>query len=64
MRSVDKKRAKMKKKSNFRLKTALMILQILLPFGLYFAMQLGSSLAAGLVAGAFVLSMGGLVWLG
>lgn len=61
---MDKKKTKMKSKSNLRLKTALMLLQILLPFGLYTAMQLEASLAVVLIASGFVLSMGGLVWLG
>jgi hypothetical protein len=64
MTAMDKKKTKMKSKSNLRLKTALMLLQILLPFGLYTAMQLEASLAVVLIASGFVLSMGGLVWLG
>ena len=42
-------------------KIILMFLMILLPLGLYAAMQMGASYLAWIIAGAFVLSMGALV---
>ena len=47
-----------------RLRTGLLMLQIFLPFGLYAAMQGDAQLAAVLIAGAFILSMGAMVWVG
>lgn len=49
---------------NLRVRTILLLVQILLPFGLYLALQWESPLAAGLIAGVFTISMGLLVWLG
>jgi hypothetical protein len=43
---------------------ALLIIQILLPFGLYFALRSAHGLAAGLIATLFLISMLILVWLG
>jgi len=43
---------------------ALLITQILLPFGLYFALHWAHELAAGLISALFLLSMLFLVWLG
>ena len=51
-------------KSKLRLRTGLMLMQILLPFGLYAAMQIDSQLTAVLIAIAFVFSMGAMVWVG
>lgn len=42
----------------------LLLVQIALPFGLYFALRWENGLAAGLIAGAYLLSMLYLVWLG
>ena len=53
-----------RKKSKLRLRTGLMLMQILLPFGLYAAMQIDSHLMAVLIAIAFVFSMGAMVWVG
>jgi len=61
---MGEKTAKKNQKSKLRLRTVLMFLQILLPFGLYAALQMDGSLAAGVIAGAFLLSMGMMVWLG
>ena len=47
-----------------RMRTGLLVLQILLPFGLYAAMRLDSQLSAVLIAGAFVLCMAVMVWVG
>ena len=49
---------------NLKVRTILLLVQILLPFGLYLALQWESTLAAGLIAGVFTISMGLLVWLG
>ncbi len=57
-------KTKPKQKSNLRLRTGLMFLLILLPFGLYAAMQMGSMLAAMVFAAGFVLSMAVMVWAG
>jgi uncharacterized MnhB-related membrane protein len=53
-----------KKKGKSNLKNGLLIVQILLPFGAYLALQAGNRLWAGVIAGAFVLSMAVLVWAG
>ena len=50
--------------SKQRLRTGLLMLQILLPFGLYAAMQMDARLPAVLIAGAFVLCMTVMVWVG
>lgn len=42
----------------------LLLVQIALPFGLYFALHVESALAAGVIAGAYLLSMLYLVWQG
>ena len=42
----------------------LLLVQVLLPFGLYFALRASSSLVAALIAAGFILSMLFLVWLG
>lgn len=55
---------KPKVKGHSRIKTALLLLQIILPFGLYFALEWDNSLASGVIAVLFVLSMFVLVWLG
>ena len=59
-------RSKEKKKSTLGLggKILLLLLQILLPFGLYAAMRLDAALLAWIAAGAVVLSMGVMIWLG
>jgi len=49
---------------NLRVRTILMVVQILLPFGLFVALRWESPIAAGLIAGLFTISMGILVWLG
>ena len=51
-------------KIGLREKSILMFLMILLPLGLYAAMQMGASFLAWIVAGLFVLSMAVMVWLG
>jgi hypothetical protein len=43
---------------------ALLIVQILLPFGLYFALRSSHGPAAGLISALFLISMLVLVWLG
>lgn len=52
------------RKKSLSLRGALLIVQILLPFGLYFALRGSASLAAVLIAAAFFCSMIFLVWLG
>ena len=47
-----------------KLRAALLIMQILLPFGLYFALRWAWDVAAVIIAGVFFLSMIYLVWLG
>lgn len=51
-------------KKNLNLRGALLILQILSPFGLYFALRCESQVTAALIAGLFFLSMLFLIWLG
>jgi hypothetical protein len=51
-------------KKNLNLRGALLILQILLPFGLNFALGWESQVLAGLIAGLFSISMLFLIWLG
>lgn len=51
-------------KKNLNLRGALLILQILLPFGLYFALRWESQVMAALIAGLFFISMLFLIWLG
>lgn len=55
---------KEKRKGRLWVRGILLIVQVLLPFGLYFALRWESSLAAALIAGGFLLSMLYLVWLG
>jgi len=47
-----------------KLRAALLILQILLPFGLYFALRWEWGVAAVIISVVFFLSMIYLVWLG
>ena len=47
-----------------REKTLLLFLMVLLPLGLYAAMELGANLLTWLIAGVLMISMGVLVWLG
>lgn len=47
-----------------REKIILLFLMVLLPLGLYAAMQMGASFLAWIIAGALMLSMGVVVWLG
>ncbi|MDY6867439.1 MAG: hypothetical protein SVT56_05980 [Chloroflexota bacterium] len=51
-------------KSKLKARILLLALQVLLPFGLYFAMQMGSQPLAVIVAALLGMSMLGLVWLG
>ncbi len=51
-------------KSKLRARILLLALQVLLPFGLYLAMQWGSQPLAVAVSALLGLSMLGLVWLG
>ena len=60
MRSREKK----KKAFGLREKIILLFLQILLPFGLYMAMRMDASYFAWISAGALILSMGVMVWVG
>lgn len=62
----DRKLEKNKKikKNNLRIKTALLILQILLPFGLYFALELTLMPAAWVIGGMIAISMAAQVRLG
>lgn len=53
-----------RQRGNFKMRAVLLLLQILLPFGLYFAIRFGSMVPAGLLAAVFLFSMGVLVWLG
>lgn len=65
MNKVPKpKKNKKNKKNNLRIKTALLILQILLPFGLYFALELTILPAAWLIGGMIAISMAAQVRLG
>jgi len=50
-------------KKRLRVRVMLLIGQIVLPFGLYFALRWPSNLPAGLIAGLIVASMFFLVWL-
>lgn len=52
------------RKKSLRVRGILLIVQILLPLGLYFALRGSSSLTAALIAVVFCLSMLFLVWLG
>jgi|GEM_PF-3116075 len=47
-----------------RLRNVLLVIQILLPFTLYIALEGGQTLIGTLIAGLIVLSMAGLVWVG
>jgi hypothetical protein len=60
MHSKDKKFIQV----GLREKTILFFLMVLLPLGLYAAMELGANLLTWAIAGALMLSMGVLVWLG
>ena len=51
-------------KKSLRVRGILLIVQILLPLGVYFALRGSNSLAATLLTGVFFLSMLFLVWLG
>lgn len=51
-------------KKSLGVRGALLIIQIMLPFGLYLALRGSSSLAAVLIAVAIFLSVLFLVWLG
>jgi hypothetical protein len=51
-------------KSKLKARILLLALQVLLPFGLYLAMQWGSQPLAVAVSALLGLSMLGLVWLG
>lgn len=53
-----------RQRGNFKVRAVLLLLQILLPFGLYFAIRIESLVPAGLLAAAFLISMGVLLWLG
>ena len=53
-----------KTKRMVTLRGMLLLVQILLPFGLYAAMHWGSGSGMVFFSGAFLLSMGVLVWLG
>lgn len=53
-----------KHKSSLTLRGLLLIFQILLPIGLYFALRASHGLVAGLLSGLFLISMLLLVWLG
>ena len=55
---------KQKNIASLKLRSVLLVLQMLLPFGLYFALEWQSLLGAWMIAGIFTLSMGLLVWLG
>lgn len=50
--------------NSLRMKTAMLVVRILLSFALYWALQSGSDLLAGLIAGLIFISMIALVWLG
>lgn len=50
--------------NSLRMKTAMLVIRILLSFALYWALQSGSDLLAGLLAGLILISMIALVWLG
>lgn len=52
------------RRGSLKVRGALLIGQILLPFGLYFALRWELSLAAALISAVFFLSMIFLVWLG
>jgi hypothetical protein len=52
------------KKSKLKARILLLALQVLLPFGLYLAMQRGSQSLMIVIAALLGLSMLGLVWLG
>lgn len=51
-------------RNNLKVRSTLLALQILLPFGLYTAMQWEAAPLVWAAAGVFILSMGVLVWLG
>jgi hypothetical protein len=52
------------KKAKLKARILLLALQVLLPFGLYLAMQRGSQSLMIVIAALLGLSMLGLVWLG
>ena len=52
------------KKDSLKLRAVLLFLQVLLPFGLYYVMELQNIFIAAVIAALFTVSMGFLVWLG
>ena len=50
--------------NSLRMKTAMLVIRISLSFALYWALQSGSDLLAGLLIGLIFISMIALVWLG
>ena len=55
---------KEKGKKNIDLRAALLIIQIMLPFGLYFSLGWANQVPAMVIAAVFVLSMIVMTWLG
>jgi hypothetical protein len=53
-----------KQKKNVDARAALLIIQILLPFGLYFSLRWANQAPAMVIAALFVLSMVFVTWLG
>ena len=61
---LAEKKTKKKRSMSLKARSGLPLLLILLPFGLYFAMEAKNNLTATAAAGAFVVCMGVMVWLG
>ncbi len=53
-----------KKRGSLKVRTALLLIQVLLPIGLYWALVSENTIATIILAGLFVISMGLMVWLG
>ncbi len=63
MEAINQKKKKTQRGS-FKIRAALLLIQILLPFGLYVAMMRDSGPMMWLIGILFTLSVGLLVWLG
>lgn len=61
---LTKKKAKKQPIVSLKARSGLLLLLILLPFGLYFAMEAENNSIATATAGAIVVCMGVMVWLG
>lgn len=60
----EKVMIKKKKRGDLKMRALLLIMQLLLPFGLYLSLRWGWSIMTFVIAAVFFLSMVFLVWLG